>query len=226
MEFDSSSSLNRQRAFCGQAKPIFSLSFCCFLKENMESRQKLELLDQAIKKMLAEKENDEAGIALLSHDDNDQLLLSKLLAELESLKGDASSENPKSKTAESLVGSELKEDEKAGRLDGGEEIVKELRKLKRQNTVTHCLLSVMIVLTVVWQVSEVSLILKVKDGLSHPFKSFGSLLSGLVKNPVTSIQEAEKQNSSSTQQSPEAAYLPALNMPEIPHVDLGLNGEK
>lgn len=77
-----------------------------------------------------------------------------------------------------------------------EEIVKELRTLRRQNFVTHCLLSVMIALTVAWQVSEVSLILKVKDGLTHPFKSFGSmLLTGMAKNPRADGQDTEKQQS-------------------------------
>ena len=76
-----------------------------------------------------------------------------------------------------------------------EEIVKELRAVRRQNFVTHCLLSVMIALTVAWQVSEVSLILKVKDGLTHPFKSFGSMLTGRVKYPRADGQDTEKQQS-------------------------------
>ncbi|GJU87618.1 hypothetical protein Tco_1295164, partial [Tanacetum coccineum] len=48
-------------------------------------------------------------------------------------------------------------------------IVKELKELKRQNFITQCLLSAMIVLTVTWQISEVSIILKLKDGVTHPF---------------------------------------------------------
>ena len=76
-----------------------------------------------------------------------------------------------------------------------EEIVRELRKVRRQNFVTHCLLSAMIVLTVAWQVSEVSLILKVKDGLRHPFKSFGSMLTGILKDPRANDQDSEKQQS-------------------------------
>lgn len=75
------------------------------------------------------------------------------------------------------------------------EIVKELRKLRRQNFVTQCLLSAMIVLTVAWQVSEVSLILKVKDGMRHPFKSFGSMLTGMLKDPRANDQDSEKQQS-------------------------------
>lgn len=107
-----------------------------------------------------------------------------------------------------------------------DEIVKELKKLKRQNFVTHCLLSVMIVLTVAWQLSEVSLILKFKDGINHPFRSLGNLFSGMLKGPNNvNGEEGEKQ---STNQTPiESSSLPGLKIPELPLMempDLDFNG--
>lgn len=48
----------------------------------MESSTKLELIDQAIQKLLAEKRNKEASGDLLFHDDNDQILLSRLLSDV------------------------------------------------------------------------------------------------------------------------------------------------
>ncbi|KAJ9169312.1 hypothetical protein P3X46_017518 [Hevea brasiliensis] len=99
-------------------------------------------------------------------------------------------------------------------------LVKELRKVRKQNFLTHCLLSGMIVLTVAWQLSEVSLILKIKDGLNHPFKSLGSMITGMLKAPGSNAQDAEKQ-----QHTEPSSSIP-LQMPELPHVDLGLNGKE
>uniref|UniRef100_B9GML9 Uncharacterized protein n=1 Tax=Populus trichocarpa TaxID=3694 RepID=B9GML9_POPTR len=158
-----------------------------------ESAKKLELIDQAIKKLLAEKRNKETSCddGLLP-DDSDQLL-SKLLSELSSATEDVNSP---------AIGEAVSKHGEEGPAYGGsrenaaaEEIVKELRKVRRQNFVTHCLLSAMIVLTVAWQVSEVSLILKVKDGMRHPFKSFGSMLTGMLKDPRANDQDSEKQQS-------------------------------
>jgi hypothetical protein len=100
------------------------------------------------------------------------------------------------------------------------EIVKELRKLRRQNFVTQCLLSAMIVLTVAWQVSQVSIILQVKDGLSHPFKSFGSMLNGMLKRSGTKGQDSENQQSEVV-----PVKVPPFKIPELPHIDLGSNIE-
>uniref|UniRef100_A0A6N2M4Z1 CG-1 domain-containing protein n=1 Tax=Salix viminalis TaxID=40686 RepID=A0A6N2M4Z1_SALVM len=172
-----------------------------------ESAKNLELVDQAIK-LLAEKRNKETSCDDdLLPDDSDQLL-SKLLSELESLKGDDAKpvQSELSSAMEDVnsppIGEAVSEHGEEGPACGGsrenaaaEEIVKELRALRRQNFVTHCLLSVMIAVTVAWQVSEVSLILKVKDGLTHPFKSFGSMLTGMVKNPRADGQDTEKQQS-------------------------------
>lgn len=98
-----------------------------------------------------------------------------------------------------------------------DEIKKELKKVKRQNFVTHCLLSVAIVLTVAWQLSEVSLILKVKEGINHPFRSFGNMLKDMVKDKVPDINghvaDKNKENNESTS-------LTSLNIPEMPRIDV------
>lgn len=91
-----------------------------------------------------------------------------------------------------------------------EEIARELKKVKRQNVVTHWLLSAMIVLTLAWQLSEVSLILKVRDGLSHPFRSIGSVVTDFFKGPAEKDKEADRRQMG----------IPPLQMPEFPHVDV------
>ncbi|MBA0707202.1 hypothetical protein Golax_019273 [Gossypium laxum] len=70
-----------------------------------------------------------------------------------------------------------------------EELVKELKAIKKQNTITHCLLSAMIVVTLFWQVFEASLLLQLKNGFTHPFKSVGSWLDTLLKGPAKSTQQ-------------------------------------
>ncbi|KAK7387589.1 hypothetical protein VNO78_28500 [Psophocarpus tetragonolobus] len=129
----------------------------------MEQDRRLELIDHAIQKLIHDNNKGSLSNSNSISDAQYQHALSHLLS-LSQLKG------------EELEGSEEKESE-------NDEIMKELKKVKRQNVVTHCLLSVMIVLTLAWQLSEVSIMLKVKDGLSHPFRSFGKMLKGMVKAP-------------------------------------------
>ena len=95
-----------------------------------------------------------------------------------------------------------------------EDIVKELKKVKRQNVLTQCLVSVMIVVTVVWQLSEVSIMLNVKDQISHPFRFLGSLISGALKRPKTIVENSSKQ------EHDEASMLPPLQIPELHHMGL------
>jgi hypothetical protein len=55
-------------------------------------------------------------------------------------------------------------------------IAKDLRKIKRQNTITHVLLGTVVLMTAVWQVNEVSFLLWLQRKLSNPFKSLGDLI--------------------------------------------------
>ncbi|KAL5760213.1 hypothetical protein ACOSP7_018714 [Xanthoceras sorbifolium] len=191
----------------------------------MESDEKVELINQTIQKLIEEKKKKKKSSKdASSHDD--QLILSTLLSQLESLKEEEvpkqSSENETTKVEEITCPS-VGEVEANGKDGGGAEIgtegiVNELRKVRRQNLITHCLLSVMIVLTVAWQLSEVKLILKVKDGLNHPLRSVGSMLTGMLKGPQNNGKDAEKQHG-----------MEELKMPELPHMDLSelhLNGER
>lgn len=106
---------------------------------------------------------------------------------------------------------------------GKEEIIKELNEVKRQNFITHCLLSALIVLTAAWQLSEVSLILKVKEGLTNPLKSLGGLITGLLTgNSRPTGQEVVDKLACSVKPKPllAASSLPGLKIPELPAVEL------
>ncbi|KAK7280864.1 hypothetical protein RIF29_08403 [Crotalaria pallida] len=182
-------------------------------RNNNMSEEEEEGIFDFLKTDKKEEEDDEAEY---------QRALSQLLSasqQLEIVKGDEVLKQSKASTPSVLPApavQKIESDEKvdaAGEVDskcnGSEttdEIVKELKKVKRQNFVTHCLLSVMIVVTVAWQLSEVSLIMKVKDGINHPFRSFGSMLKGMVKVPNMNGEEGDNK-----EQQSESPTLPNMN---------------
>ncbi|KAJ6695010.1 hypothetical protein OIU74_014202 [Salix koriyanagi] len=105
----------------------------------MEPAKNLDLIDQAIKKLLAEKRNKEtSGDDGFLQDDSDQLLLSKLLSELESLKGNGvklerSELSPGTEEEEvnsPEIGEAVSKHENSIENSAAEEIVKELRKVE------------------------------------------------------------------------------------------------
>lgn len=88
-----------------------------------------------------------------------------------------------------------------------EEIARELSKVKKQNLITHCLLSVMLVITAVWQFNEVSLLLAVRDKLSHPLRTVGDVVKRCLKGNGKRPQI-------------EALPLPPIAVPELSNADL------
>ncbi|KAI3803940.1 hypothetical protein L1987_32106 [Smallanthus sonchifolius] len=131
----------------------------------------VEVIKEAIKQVIEEVGSDDEG--------DDRLLLSKLMSQLEGEPSDTK-----------LNMSRLEEQE--------ERIVKELKIVRRQNVITHCLLSVMILLTAAWQISEVSIILKLKNGISHPFRSFGSMLKSVIKPRTPNANQDDTETSNKT----------------------------
>ncbi|XP_074303287.1 uncharacterized protein LOC141637772 [Silene latifolia] len=158
--------------------------------ENASSaKNKVDLIQQAIQQLIESKQPH------LHHnnDDDHHHLLTNLLSQLEALKADGTLDPPEpvaeSKEASSCKSAETEtkgEDETETSesrivVSESEDVVKELKKLEKQNRVTHWLLSVLILLTVAWQLSEVSLLLKMKEGVTHPFRSIGNMFNDVFK---------------------------------------------
>ncbi|KAJ0477147.1 hypothetical protein HanRHA438_Chr13g0602101 [Helianthus annuus] len=168
----------------------------------MESKsQKVEVIKQAIKQVMEEGGTD------------DDRLLSKLMSQLDS--------EPEPNSA--LSNSRSDEDEE-------EKILKELKKVRRQNVVTHCLLSVMILLTVTWQISEVSIILKLKNGVAHPFRSIGSILLSMIKPHRPQLDKDNDTLITEASNLIESTPVHDLKLPKLPHlelpkINLGLNDQ-
>ncbi|KAL6969249.1 hypothetical protein U1Q18_028972 [Sarracenia purpurea var. burkii] len=173
-------------------------------------------------------------VMMISTSSSQDCFLSNLHKQLETLKWDGKLQQPEppvdTKELHSpTVGeakSEIAAHEAESSVDraGREELIRELTKVKRQNFITHCLLSVMIVLTAAWQLSEFSLVLKVKNRLNNPFKSFGSILTGLIKGRIVNAQNGEK-HSVTEQQQIEGSALPYLKIPELAHLNFPLGDD-
>ncbi|XP_004502281.1 uncharacterized protein [Cicer arietinum] len=189
----------------------------------MEQHRKLELIDLAIQKLIhnnSDNNNDNSNNHnLKDHEAEYQHALSHLLSvsQLEMSKRDETVNQSEASSPSEPVASAIEKTE-SETVDGGggcrgsendDEIIKELKKVKKQNFVTHCLLSVMIVLTVAWQLSEVSLVLKVKDGINHPFRSFGNMLKEIVKVSDINGQDADDKENN------ESPSLPSLKIPDM-----------
>ncbi|KAM7487125.1 hypothetical protein LguiB_024609 [Lonicera macranthoides] len=207
----------------------------------MESKkEKVQVIELAVKQIIEEerkKNNLDSSFVLVNNDDDDEdednrRLLTGLLYQLETSKADGKLNHPETaaeaeEEAPSLAIGIVESDSKtAVEVDGvnikygRDDIIEELRRVKRQNFITHCLLSVMIVLTVAWQVSEVSLILRVKEGMSHPFRIFGSMITGMLKGSTGNAKKGERQSPSSKQNIVVPSAYAGLKIPELPQMEL------
>lgn len=187
------------------------------MESTVTTSNKIEIIQNAIQQLIQSKQAETPFL----DDEDDNNLLAKLLSQLESLKGDGvskpcepSNEVPSCNVSE--LETESKDETEASPSDTGEDVVvKELKKLERQNRITHWLLSALIVITVAWQLSEVSLLLKLKHGLTHPFKSVGSILSGMLKRPVNGLVEADKHSSTKDNETDNPLKLPKMDLSSL-----------
>ncbi|KAG7593063.1 hypothetical protein ISN45_Aa01g018980 [Arabidopsis thaliana x Arabidopsis arenosa] len=190
----------------------------------MESSEDVENLSRAIEKLLHEKRKRAASGDAFIEDDDDQLLLSRLISQLES---------PKYKEKAGVITKEEeeKEEESAdsspskGKREGQrqleesiEELAKDIKKVKKQNTITHVLLSAVIILTLTWQLSEYLMIFMLKDRISHPVRSIGGMLNGMFKGKLRPIKNQLAGTSNSNDQNNHGNGTqigPQLQVPEL-----------
>ncbi|XP_019438301.1 PREDICTED: uncharacterized protein LOC109344127 isoform X2 [Lupinus angustifolius] len=161
----------------------------------MEDNGKVEIMDMAIEKLILDND-DEAQYQLSLSQRNEQVLKQ-------------SKASTPSDTNRKCSRSEI------------DEVMKELKKIKRQNFVTQCLLSVMIVITIGWQLSEATILLKVKDGMNHPFRSFKTMLKGMIKVPEINGHEGDNKE----HQSESPSLIPKMPQLDVPNLSLQ-NGQQ
>lgn len=202
------------------------------MERERERVKKVELIQKAINQLINHEQLqsktchllDDSFVAVDDDEETDHRhqLLSQLLTQLDSLKEESQFDqmNESTNLQEAPVELEAEEEKEE---EEEEKVVKELRKIQKQNFITQCLLSAMIVLTLTWQLSEVSIILKMKDGLNHPFRSITSMLTGWIKGPppVLNGRDDDLNNSAKhLKHQVEAMSLPKLKVPELPHMEL------
>ncbi|KAL6634279.1 hypothetical protein ACP70R_026950 [Stipagrostis hirtigluma subsp. patula] len=175
-------------------------------EERMARRRKVELVQEAIHGFLEEKRRGRQGEELgpMGSRQDEEGLLSSLLTKLDALEEDDDLSN--------VQPDSLRSNSQPGKGDKGKEveladIAKDLKRIKRQNLITHVLLGTVIVLTAVWQVNEVSFLLWVQEKLSNPFKSLGDVIKSSLKmrrrKPVI-----------------ETSPLPPVGIPDVTRADL------
>ncbi|KAK4706958.1 hypothetical protein R3W88_033468 [Solanum pinnatisectum] len=184
------------------------------MERERERVKKVELIQKAINQLINHEQLQSktchllddsfvaVAVAVDEETDHRHQLLSQLLTQLDTLKEESQFDHMNESTNLQDAPVELEAEEEVKE----EKVVKELRKIQKQNFITQCLLSVMIVLTLTWQLSEVSIILKMKDGLNHPFRSITN----------RDLNNSAKQ----LKHQVEAMSLPKLKAPELPHMEL------
>ncbi|RID46357.1 hypothetical protein BRARA_I03026 [Brassica rapa] len=158
----------------------------------MESSEDVEVLSRAIEKLLDEKRKREAAGDSFIEDEDDQLLLTRLISQLESpnsiQKTVVTAKDEEGESSPVSSPSKGKQEDKRRLEESIEEIAKDIKEVKRQNKVTHILLSAVIILTLTWQLSEYSMIYMMKERLTHPIRSIGGMLSGVFKGKLLPIK--------------------------------------
>ncbi|CAD5166379.1 unnamed protein product [Musa acuminata subsp. malaccensis] len=167
------------------------------------TNEKVEVVHEALHQLLEERKRRR------KEEEEEDLLLSNLLLRLESLEKDGiATEGPEESAIEEEPEFSKPVSQNCEKREVGmDEIARELRKVKKQNLITHCLLSVMLVITAVWQFNEVSLLLAVRDKLSHPLRTVGDVVKRCLKGNGKRPQI-------------EALPLPPIAVPELSNADL------
>ncbi|KAM0935931.1 hypothetical protein DsansV1_C27g0198041 [Dioscorea sansibarensis] len=158
---------------------------------NNNNKVELELVHIAIQQLLDERKKNKRELAE-DEDEEEAKLLSKLLTQLELLENDHKNGN-KEETSKNSGEHDVRIDE----------MVKEIKGVKRQNMITHYLLSVLIIVTAFWQLSEVSILLAVKEKFSNPVKAIGDMFKGVLKGANNKL----------------LTEPPSMH-PHLPHVDI------
>ncbi|KAG8070766.1 hypothetical protein GUJ93_ZPchr0006g42337 [Zizania palustris] len=151
-----------------------------------ERWKKVDIVKEAIHGLLEDKRRERRrrrggdGGSVVRRDreeeEEEDDILSSLLSKVDELQNDATLDKSKLKPSSLRPNnSDYRRGDVSKEVDLGD-ITKDLNKIKRQNMITHILLGTVVVMTAVWQFSEVSFLLAVQRKLSNPFKSLGELI--------------------------------------------------
>ncbi|OAY68322.1 uncharacterized protein LOC109726141 [Ananas comosus] len=162
-------------------------------EEDRKKRRKKELIQEAFQQLMEGKKQKQKQKGFEAEEEEEDLLISRLLIKLDSVERDGDSirsfENsheqevpePESKPESASVRNVRNVRKSRTEEAALNEMAKDLRRVKRQNFITHCLLSVIVVGIAVWQFNEVSFLLAVKEKFSNPLRAVGDAIKGSIK---------------------------------------------
>lgn len=180
------------------------------------AQRDLDLIELALRRLLSnDKSHDpheEDTESKPVRDEKDRDLLLRLLDQLNSLKAERGQKDCENSlpTDDRNSDTELHGSDEIGGQVKIEEVIEEIRKVKKQNKFTHLILGIILASNMVWRISELVVAVLIRRQISNPFKLIGGLISGNLGGSIT-------QNHSS--HNYRAPLLPRVETPTIPHLE-------
>lgn len=189
------------------------------------AQKDLDLIELALSRLLSdEKSHDHHGEdaqSKLIRDEKDRDLLLRLLDQLNSLKAERGQNECENNLPTDDRNSDT-EHHGSGKIGGQvrhEEVMEEIRKLKKQNKFTNLILGLILGSNVIWRLLELSAALLIRKQISNPFKLIGSLIGGNDRGPVTQ-KNGIHNHMAYLLPSVEAPAIPRFELPQLPHIEV------
>ncbi|KAJ4790923.1 hypothetical protein LUZ62_042169 [Rhynchospora pubera] len=171
--------------------------------DGARERRKLEMVQETLQQFMEERKLNSVTESKERDEMEEDLLLSRLLSKLDSVKTEPELNDLTQAINCSDPSSSEQQKEEVTDL---KEIEKDIKIIKKQNRMTHRLLSALIIVTMAWQFGEISFFLAVKDKITHPVRSVGDMIKSALtgKEKKLSIEGA-------------LVPVPQLGAPESPN---------
>jgi len=179
------------------------------------AQRDLDLIELALRRLLSnDKSHDpheEDAESKLVRDEKDRDLLLRLMDQLNSLKAERGQKDSENRlpTDDRNSDTELHGSDEIGGQVKIEEVMEEIRKLKKQNKFTHFILGIILASNMVWRISELVVAVLIRRQISNPFKFIG----GLISNLGGSVTQKHSNHNFT------APLLPRVETPTIPHFE-------
>jgi len=188
------------------------------------AQQDLDLIELALCRLLHDdKPHDPHGEdaeSKLIRDEKDRDLLIRLLDQLNSLKAERGQKDCETSlpTDDRNPDTEPRGSDKIGGQVKNEEVMEEIRKVKKQNKLTHLMLGIILASNVIWRLSELAMALLIRKQISNPLKLIGNFIN--FKGPVTQNHGNSHNLRASLQSRIEAPAIPHFEAPQLPHIEM------
>jgi len=185
----------------------------------------LDLIELALRRLLSDDSlHDSPGEDAqpkLIHKEKDRELLLRLLDQLNSLKEERDQQDCENSLPEDATNSDIERHggDKIGGQARNKETMEEIRKVQRQNRLTHVILGIIFASNVIWRLSQLAVALLIRKEMSNPLRLIGSFITGNFKGPMT--ENHSNQNLTASLLSRVESYSSAhFEAPQLPHIEM------